>query len=101
MCNVNIGYCLSIVIFCTTEGPLSYNDNTSSWDPVESTTKDISLGGKWKPRDCHARSRVAVIIAYKKEEEYLLQRLLDQLHSVLQRQLLEYQIFTVQQVTLH
>ena len=59
---------------------------------------NISLGGHWKPPDCYARHRVAIIIPFRDRASHL-STLLSYLHPLLQRQLLEYRIFVVEQVS--
>lgn len=58
---------------------------------------DVRLGGWWKPKNCISRHHVAIIIPYRNRSEHLA-LLLQQLHIVLKRQLIHYQIFVVEQV---
>ncbi|KAI0218404.1 Beta-1,4-N-acetylgalactosaminyltransferase bre-4 [Lamellibrachia satsuma] len=57
---------------------------------------EILPGGKWRPRDCVARHKVALIIPYRDREDHLI-LLLSQLHPILQRQQLDYRIVVVEQ----
>lgn len=57
----------------------------------------VEPGGIWHPPDCVARQRVAVIIPYRDRAEHLAV-LLIVLHTMLQRQLLHYTVFVVEQV---
>lgn len=68
-----------------------------SWQEVVAMTPEVALGGHWKPRDCVARRRVAVIIPCRDREAHL-RAFLAHTHPILQRQLLEYRIFVVEQV---
>lgn len=58
--------------------------------------KNLELGGKWKPANCVARHRVAIIIPYKNRLDNL-NSFLFHMHPFLQRQELEYRIFVVEQ----
>ncbi|GBM89280.1 hypothetical protein AVEN_95926-1 [Araneus ventricosus] len=53
--------------------------------------------GSWTPRDCVPQHRVALIIPYRDRLEHLT-TLLYTLHPLLQRQLLEYRVYVVEQV---
>jgi beta-1,4-galactosyltransferase 1 len=57
----------------------------------------MRMGGLWKPTSCVARQRLAVIILYRDRENHP-NVLLNVLHLVLQRQLLDYAIFVMEQV---
>jgi len=57
---------------------------------------ELILGGSWTPQSCIPRHRVAVIIPYR-NRQLDLRRLLAILHPMLQRQLLQYKIFIVEQ----
>ncbi|CAL1296004.1 unnamed protein product [Larinioides sclopetarius] len=52
--------------------------------------------GSWTPRDCVPQHRVALIIPYRDRLEHL-STLLYTLHPLLQRQLLEYRVYVVEQ----
>eukprot|EP00795_Rhopilema_esculentum_P013740 gene13740-4661_t len=56
----------------------------------------VEKGGKWKPKDCIARAKVALIIPFRKRERQL-KIFLKHMHPVLHRQNLHYQIFVVEQ----
>ena len=60
----------------------------------------VTPGGEWKPAVCEARDQVAVIIPYRARPQHL-PVLLKYLHPLLQRQLIHYRIFVVEQVTSH
>ena len=57
----------------------------------------IRNGGAWNPATCVSRSRVAIIIPFRDRLAHLLTSVYH-LHKILQRQLLEYRIFVVEQV---
>ncbi|XP_041067238.1 beta-1,4-galactosyltransferase 4 [Carcharodon carcharias] len=52
--------------------------------------------GRYRPQDCHAVQRVAILIPYRNRERHLLY-LLEHLHPFLQRQLLDYGIYIINQ----
>jgi hypothetical protein len=53
-------------------------------------------GGRWSPTRCNSWQKVAIIIAYRDRFDHLC-ILLDRLHSILQKQMIYYQIFVVEQ----
>ena len=57
----------------------------------------VARGGGWKPTGCRARQRVAIIVPYRDRLQHL-QLFLHHTHPILQRQMLEYRIFVVEQV---
>jgi len=59
---------------------------------------ELALGGSWEPAACVARHRVAVIVPFRDREEHL-QALLNLVHPMLQRQLLQYTVFVAEQVS--
>ena len=56
-------------------------------------------GGRWVPRWCVPRQRVAIIVPFRDRESHL-GVFLNVLHPFLQRQLVDYAIFVVEQVIL-
>ena len=58
---------------------------------------EVQLGGYWRPKDCYARDRVAIVILFRDRHAHL-RMLLQYLHPLLQRQQIEYRIFVVEQV---
>ena len=56
----------------------------------------IERGGLWKPRDCKPLRKIAVIIPFRKRAEHL-RVILRHLHPILQRQMVYYRIFVVEQ----
>ena len=59
---------------------------------------DTATGGYWRPTECQARRRVAVIIPFRDRYDHL-QVFLRHMIPLLRDQLLEYKIFLVEQVT--
>ena len=68
-----------------------------SVDSVERWHPDVRLGGRWSPVNCIAWQKIAIIISYKDRYEQLV-LLLNRLHTILQRQMMYYQIFVIEQV---
>jgi hypothetical protein len=55
----------------------------------------VVLGGEWRPSTCIGPQRVSVLVPFYKRVPYL-RVLLEHLHDVMQRQLLEYTFFVVE-----
>ncbi|XP_076335293.1 beta-1,4-galactosyltransferase 2-like isoform X2 [Tachypleus tridentatus] len=77
-------------------GRLNLTFNTPTEDDILTLVPQLRLGGAWSPHTCKSRHHVAVIIPFRDREEHLLV-LLRYLHPLLQRQLLDYRIFVVEQ----
>lgn len=60
------------------------------------TKVGLKFGGRYKPSDCKARSKVAIVVPYR-EREFHLKIFLRYMHPFLQRQQLEYAIIVVEQ----
>jgi len=69
---------------------------TPQFRDLELMHTELSLGGSWTPQSCVPRHRVAVIIPFRDRQSHL-RTLLTVLHPMLQRQLLQYTIFVVEQ----
>ena len=82
-------------------GPFKPDEIRETLDSVDTRFKPfLNVGGYYKPSECIARSRVAILITCRgKEHERNLAILLKNLHRMLQRQQLEYQIFIVFQTS--
>ena len=70
--------------------------NIPSMEEMEKTYKFLGQGGHFKPKQCTARHRVAIIVPYRDREEHL-RTFLFHMHSFLPRQQLDYAIFVVEQ----
>jgi len=55
------------------------------------------LGGSWRPSNCMPRHRIALIVPYRNREPHLT-IFLRYMHPFLQRQMLDYTIYVVEQV---
>ena len=56
-----------------------------------------TLGGSWKPSNCTSRHRIAVVVPYRDRQQHL-RIFLRHMHPFLQRQMLDYTIYIVEQV---
>ncbi|XP_063614069.1 beta-1,4-galactosyltransferase 4-like [Penaeus indicus] len=63
---------------------------------VEATVTNVLPGGSWWPQDCESTWRLAVIVPYR-NREVMVGPFLNHMHPFLQRQLLNYTIFIVEQ----
>jgi N-terminal region of glycosyl transferase group 7 len=78
-------------------GPIEVDTQPEFLENVEKRFADkITLGGRFKPSDCRARDRVAVVIPFRDRKQHL-PILLKNLHSFLMRQQIDYGIFLVEQ----
>ena len=81
----------------TTSLPFGFNAHTSEFDnEKDSYFNSLNNGGHWRPINCIARHRVAIVVPYKNRFEQL-NIFLYHMHPFLQTQQLDYQIFVVEQ----
>jgi len=74
------------------------NSTTWNWSDISSVTgASWQFGGEWKPEDCVARYHMAVIVPFRDRDSHLI-ALLRHLIPLLQRQLVHFRIFVVEQV---
>eukprot|EP00794_Sanderia_malayensis_P017259 gene17259-18984_t len=57
----------------------------------------VNTGGWWKPKHCTSRAKVAIMIPFRNREQQL-KIFLQHMHPILQRQLLDYRVFVIEQV---
>ncbi|BES92782.1 Galactosyl_T_2 [Nesidiocoris tenuis] len=74
----------------------AYKDGGLLSELEQQIGKGLLPGGQWRPIDCKARDRVAIIIPYRDRTEHL-SKFLANMHPFLQRQLLDYGIFVIEQ----
>jgi len=77
-------------------GRMNLKFKTPQFTELELLHTELSLGGSWTPQSCIPRHRVAVIIPFRDRQSHL-RTLLTVLHPMLQRQMLQYTIFVVEQ----
>lgn len=78
-------------------GPLEVNLTKDSVAGVETRLRPFLLPGGWyRPVECNAKDRVAIIIPFRDREEHL-PVLLKNLHPMLMRQQVNYGIFVVEE----
>lgn len=68
-----------------------------SFTDIEKKLKDLLPGGHYRPDNCTARQRVAIIIPYRNREVHL-RAFLNNIHPFLKRQQADYTIFVIEQV---
>ncbi|UYV66421.1 hypothetical protein LAZ67_4001608 [Cordylochernes scorpioides] len=67
---------------------------------LRSLESSVMLGGKWSPPGCEPVHHTAVIVPYRNRSDQL-NIFLQNIHPFLQRQLLHYQIFIIEQSERH
>lgn len=78
-------------------GPIEIDTSPEYLENVESRlSPKIQAGGRYKPTQCRARDRVAIVIPYRDRKQHL-PILLKNLHPFLMKQQIEYGIFIVEQ----
>lgn len=77
-------------------GPVAVSKTPPELAVIEKSFTEVKPGGKGCPADCVARHRVAIIIPFRDRPQHL-QTLLYNLHPILLRQQIDYQIFVVEQ----
>ena len=78
-------------------GPLHVDTSPISKAELSQQIEFVQIGGWWKPKECTARHKVAIIIPFRDRESDL-NVLMRQLHYILRRQLLAYRVIVVEQV---
>ncbi|KAK3868544.1 hypothetical protein Pcinc_026074 [Petrolisthes cinctipes] len=77
-------------------GRVKVERNAPSLEEQERTHTELEPGGHYRPPECQARHKVAIIIPYRDRVHHLT-IFLHHLHSMLQRQQIDYAIFVVEQ----
>ncbi|XP_063349305.1 beta-1,4-galactosyltransferase 1-like [Pelmatolapia mariae] len=67
-----------------------------SLELIKKENPNVQPGGRFKPKDCEALQKVAIIIPFRNREEHL-KYWLYYLHPILQRQQLDYGIYVINQ----
>ncbi|XP_042559454.1 beta-1,4-galactosyltransferase 1-like [Clupea harengus] len=78
-------------------GPLKIEFNDSvTLDDIRAQNPALQLGGRWRPTNCIAQQKVAIIIPFRDRESHL-KHWLHFLHPILQRQQLDYRVYVINQ----
>ncbi|KAL6117198.1 b4galt1 [Pungitius sinensis] len=78
-------------------GPLRIEFNTPvNLDQIKQQNPNLQPGGRFRPGDCVALAKVAIIIPFRRRDEHL-KFWLFYLHPILQRQQLDYGVYVINQ----
>ncbi|XP_040904048.1 beta-1,4-galactosyltransferase 1 [Toxotes jaculatrix] len=78
-------------------GPLRVEFNTQvNLEQIKKDNPNLRPGGRYKPKDCEALQKVAIIIPFRNRDEHL-KYWLYYLHPILQRQQLDYGVYVINQ----
>lgn len=66
-------------------------------EKMEESLSEVELGGRYRPHQCLAKDKVAIIVPYRDRAEHL-RTFLWNLHPMLMRQNIDYAIYIVEQV---
>nr|XP_054922487.1 beta-1,4-N-acetylgalactosaminyltransferase bre-4-like isoform X2 [Dermacentor andersoni] len=77
-------------------GRLKVLKEAPSFETMEKEFPHILPGGRYQPKDCTARHRVAILVPYRDREEHL-RVFLYNMHQMLPRQQIDYTIFVIEQ----
>ena len=72
-------------------------DEATTFETIIEANPQVKKGGKWSPKNCKPWQKVALILCYR-DRMWPLQLFLQRIHPMLQAQMLDYQIFLVEQV---
>ncbi|XP_077134448.1 beta-1,4-galactosyltransferase 2 [Ranitomeya variabilis] len=67
-----------------------------SLERVQRENPEVTEGGRYSPRDCQARERVAIVIPFRHREHHL-KYWLHYMHPILRRQKVEYGVYIINQ----
>ncbi|GBP88076.1 Beta-1,4-N-acetylgalactosaminyltransferase bre-4 [Eumeta japonica] len=77
-------------------GPIEANKTEIELDVVERRFPEVRRGGRYRPRACAARHRVAIIVPYRDRQQHLA-IFLNHMHPFLMKQQIDYGIFIIEQ----
>ncbi|XP_018021153.2 beta-1,4-galactosyltransferase 3-like, partial [Hyalella azteca] len=77
-------------------GPVAVDTSSADLAEEERRHPELLPGGQWRPEECQARQKVALIIPYRSRASHL-PIFLHHMHPFLQQQQLDYGIFVVEQ----
>lgn len=81
-------------------GGVEVETSVPAWQTIEDNYPMLQNGGRYQPPDCEARHRVALIIPFRDRDIHL-KIFLNNIHSFLMRQQLDYGIFVIDLVSMH
>ncbi|KAF7631080.1 hypothetical protein Mgra_00008670 [Meloidogyne graminicola] len=79
------------------KGKINVDMSSPRLEEIEAKYKDIMPGGHWRPKECKARNKVAIVVPYR-DRMNSLRSFLHHMHPFLQKQQLDYAIFIVEQI---
>lgn len=80
------------------QGPIEVDTTYEKMETIEMRLRDKLLpGGAFKPTECNAKDRVAIVIPYRDRAHHL-PIFLKNIHPFLMKQQIEYGIFVVEQI---
>uniref|UniRef100_A0A023G5L3 Beta-1,4-N-acetylgalactosaminyltransferase n=1 Tax=Amblyomma triste TaxID=251400 RepID=A0A023G5L3_AMBTT len=77
-------------------GYIATKKDVSSLEAVEDEFPDVIMGGRFRPKNCTSRHRVAILIPYRDRAEHL-KVFIYNIHRVLARQQIDYGVFVIEQ----
>mgnify|MGYP002717197716 FL=1 len=81
-------------------GRLKVLINPPPMEELETMFPQVEIGGRFRPKQCHSNSRVAIIVPYR-DREFHLRTFLLNIHPMLMRQNIDYGVYIVEQVCFH
>lgn len=79
------------------EGRIQVSKESKTIEEVQKLFPQLEAGGTYRPNDCRARDRVAIIVPFRDRQEHL-SIFLFNMHHLLIRQQIDYSIFVVEQL---
>lgn len=77
-------------------GPLDNSYSLLSYARLADLYPSLEPGGLWRPSNCSARHRVALVVPYRDRDDHL-RIFLHNIHAFLQRQQIDYGVYVVEQ----
>ncbi|XP_037915802.1 beta-1,4-N-acetylgalactosaminyltransferase bre-4 isoform X2 [Hermetia illucens] len=97
MVMTTLGFKMCPLVPPNLDGPIEVNTTSEQMEIIEQRYQNILLPGGWyRPKECRARDRVAIIVPFRDRYAHL-PIFLKNLHPFLMKQQIEYGIFIVEQ----
>ncbi|KAH7958562.1 hypothetical protein HPB49_002654 [Dermacentor silvarum] len=77
-------------------GNIPVRMDVPSLEAVENEFPEVMKGGRFRPKECTSRHRVAILVPYRNRAEHL-KIFIYNLHKVLSRQQIDYGVFVIEQ----